>query len=335
MAITMVISAVLIITNKMSIGEFVTSINGVQSLTGQLLSLVIQFPRLIQNSRYADDYKQIVEYIPTIEEKSDNIKKVQVSESMLANTSDYLIEFKNVSFKYPSSNEWVLRNLSFTISSRKKTAIVGENGAGKTTIIKLILRLYDPTEGEIFFNGINLKDIQIESLRSCFTSIFQDYNLYSISLSENLFFKDKAKSVKDLLKKVGLDSKFYEKDDADRIISRKFTDDGIVLSGGESQRLCIARALSKNAPIILLDEPSAALDPIIENDIINVLINEAYSKTMIIITHRLSMCTLSDEIFYLEKGTIIERGNHNSLLLQKGKYFTLFNTQAKNYMTTE
>ena len=335
LAASMLVSTILINKGQLTLGEFVSSISGVQSLAAQLLSLVIQFPKLIQNARYADDYKKIVDYAPCIEKKENNHNNEQSATFLPSTNNNYIIEFKDVSFKYPSSDNWVLRNLSFTIDSNKRIAIVGENGAGKTTIIKLLLRLYDPTEGEIMLNGKNLKEIPVATLRSCFTSIFQNYNLYCISLQENIWFDSHEKQTLELLKKVGLNDRFNSSSDLNRMISRQFDDNGIVLSGGEAQRLCIARALSKNAPIMLLDEPSAALDPIMENQIINILMNESIDSSMIIITHRLSMCVLTDEIFYVENGQILESGSHDDLIKKKGKYFNLFNTQAKNYIKKE
>jgi ABC-type multidrug transport system fused ATPase/permease subunit len=335
LAVSMLVSTILINKGQLTLGEFVASISGVQSLAAQLLSLVIQFPKLIQNARYADDYKKIVDYTPCIEKKDGNNNEQDSTFLSSTTNNNYIIEFKDVSFKYPASDNWVLRHLSFTIDSNKRVAIVGENGAGKTTIIKLLLRLYDPTEGEILLNGKNLKEIPVATLRSCFTSIFQNYNLYCVSLQENIWFDSHEKQTIELLKKVGLNDRFNSSSDLNRMVSRQFDDNGIVLSGGEAQRLCIARALSKNAPIMLLDEPSAALDPIMENQIINILMNESTNRSMIIITHRLSMCVLTDEIFYVENGQILESGSHDDLIRKEGKYFNLFNTQAKNYIKKE
>jgi ABC-type multidrug transport system fused ATPase/permease subunit len=331
---SMLISAILVHQGKITLGGYVSSLSGLESLCGQLLSLVIQFPKLIQNARYADDYKKIVNYVPEIESKDGNDGEQNLTEALPTSNGGYVIEFKNVSFKYPSSDTWVLHNLSFTIGSNKRVAIVGENGAGKTTIIKLILRLYDPTEGEILLNGTNVKEIPIASLRSCFTSIFQNYNLYSVSLQENIWFGSQKAQTMELLKDVGLDGRFSSSD-LDRMVSRQFDDKGIVLSGGEAQRLCIARALSKNAPIMLLDEPSAALDPIVEDQMINILLQKSENRSMIIITHRLSMCTLADEILYVEGGRILESGSHDELIEMNGKYSSLFHIQAKNYMKKE
>lgn len=344
----MIISTLLISIGRLTIGEFVSSLTGVRSLSGQLLSLIIQFPKLIQNSRYADDYKKIVDYRPHIEDNGlDRIgekltfksngkthdvhpggrdDEVMPAERTIKN---HTIEFRRVSFKYPTSERWVLKDISFVVDSGKKYAIVGENGAGKTTIIKLILRLYDPTEGEILLDGKNLRTIPVRTLREQFTSIFQNYNLYSIPLQENIWFRSSGDTGK-LLHKVGLDRRFGS-GDWSRTVTKQFDDDGIVLSGGEAQRLCIARALGKDAPIVLLDEPSSALDPKIEDEVIKLLLEETREKTTIIITHRLSMCTATDEILYLENGGIAEQGTHAELLKNHGKYYDLFMIQAKNY----
>lgn len=335
LAISMLVSTILVNKGQLTLGEFVSSISGVQNLAAQLLSLVIQFPKLIQNARYADDYKKIVDYTPRIERKENICNEPGSIISTSTISCNYIIEFKDVSFKYPASDTWVLRHLSFAIDSNKHIAIVGENGAGKTTIIKLLIRLYDPTEGEILLNGKNIKEIPVVTLRNCFTSIFQNYNLYCVSLQENIWFNSQERQTIELLKKVGLNDRFNSDFALNQMISKQFDDNGVVLSEGEAQRLCIARALSKNAPIILLDEPSAALDPIMENQIINILMSEATNRSMIIITHRLSMCVLTDEIFYIENGQILESGSHDDLIGKKGKYFNLFTTQAKNYMKKE
>lgn len=324
-AISMVVSIILINQDQLTLGEFVSSIDGVQSLSAQLLSLVIQFPKLMQNARYANDYKKIADYTPLIE-TDDNCNERDISDASMS----YTIEFKDVSFKYPASENWVLHHLSFVINSNKKVAIVGENGAGKTTIIKLILRLYDPTEGEVLLNGVNIKKLPIRSLRNCYTAIFQDFKLYNISLQENVSF-NRCCSTERLLKRVGLYSKFGCNSAFRKNVTRLFDEDGIVLSRGEAQRLCIARALSKDAPIILLDEPSASLDPITESQIIDILLRESVNKTLIVITHKLSMCTLVDEILYLENGCIVENGSHSELIKNNGKYSSLFTAQARNY----
>ncbi len=334
MAASMAIAAILILAGRLTLGEFVSSLSAVQRLSGQLLSLVIQIPKMVQNSRYAEDYKKIVNYVPKIETEGSCVPCGEEKQAKPRPQGGHTMEFRNVSFRYPTSDKWVLRNVSFVIKPGQRAAIVGENGAGKTTIIKLILRLYDPTEGEILFDGRNLKNIPIESYRRNFTSVFQNFGLYCVTVEENIWFGS-AGPTGEVLEKAGLGGRIQGAEDWSRMLTKKFNQDGIVLSGGEKQRLCIARALGRNAPIMLLDEPSSALDPIAEHEIIQVLLKESEAKSMVVITHRLSMCTAMDVIFYLENGCIAESGTHDQLMKTQRQYYQLFHTQAKHYIDGE
>ena len=223
--LTIFLSTYLVYTNQLSLGGFTSVVTGISSLTSQLLSLVDQFPKFIQNSRYAEDYRKIVEYKPTIELKQKNITtKLEITN----------IEFQHVFFKYPSTDEYVLNDLSFKISIKDRVALVGKNGAGKTTIIKLLLRLYDPTKGIILINGVNIKTLPVESIRDAFSAIFQDYNVYPISINDNICF-GQTKSCGNLIEDVGLWTK-VKGTNLQKSATRMFEDDGIVFSGGESQK---------------------------------------------------------------------------------------------------
>ncbi len=244
----------------------------------------------------------------------------------------YQVEFRDVSFRYPGSDRWALRhvNLKFRLGSR--LAVVGENGSGKTTFIKLLCRLYDPTEGEILLNGIDIRKYRYEDYIDIFSVAFQDFKLLGLPLGQNVagrvqYDREKAEQcLKDAgfgerLKTMTLDSWLY----------KQLTEEGIEVSGGEAQKIAIARAIYKDAPFIILDEPTAALDPIAEAEIYEKFDAIAGDKTAIYISHRLSSCKFCDEIAVFHQGAITQQGTHEALLAQEGKYAQLWNAQAQYY----
>lgn len=247
----------------------------------------------------------------------------------------YEVEFRNVSFKYPGAENWSLRNLSMKFRVGERLAIVGENGSGKTTFIKLLCRLYDPQEGVILLNGIDIRKYSYRDYMSIFSVVFQDFQLLSQPLGANVAGSshyDRERVTKALvdagfgerLEKMGLDTYLY----------RDFAEDGIDVSGGEAQKIAIARALYKDAPFIILDEPTAALDPIAEAEIYSKFNDIAGDKTAVYISHRLSSCKFCDEIAVFQDGRIVQQGTHEALLAQEdGQYARLWNAQAQYYQT--
>ncbi len=244
------------------------------------------------------------------------------------------ITFDNVSFKYPHMEEYALKNLNFTISNHEKVAIVGPNGAGKTTLVKLLCRLYDATEGEIRINNVPIQAYSKEALYALYSIVFQDFKLFSYSIEDNISIgnevdRDKLDKV---IEEVGLGKRIEEmKDGTKTILFQRNKEAGIEVSGGEAQKLAIARALYKESPFVILDEPTAALDPRSEADIydkFNLLVN---NKTSIFISHRMSSTKFCDRILVLNDGEIIETGNHASLVKQKGLYNQMWMAQAKYY----
>ena len=243
---------------------------------------------------------------------------------------------KNVSFRYYGTENNVLKNINITIHSGEKIAIVGYNGAGKTTLTKLLMRLYDVTEGEILLNGINIKEYSIKDYREYFGAVFQDYKLFAGTVSENVMMDTVKESDKPVILNSLEQSGFSEKlnsfpDKEDTMLTREFDKKGTGLSGGEAQKVAIARVFAKDCKVIILDEPSSALDPVSEYNLYHSMLNAAGEKSVVFVSHRLSTTRIADRIYMFEKGEIIERGSHDELMELNGKYAQMFNLQAEKY----
>lgn len=251
------------------------------------------------------------------------------------NDNDYEIECRNVSFKYPGSDDYVLKNINMKFKIGTKMAIVGKNGSGKTTFIKLLCRLYDPTEGEILLNGINIKKYNYLDYLNIFSIVFQDYSMLGFTLGENVAMNSNYDEdlVKDSLEKVGFTLKLKKlKNGLNTYISKNYDKNGVDFSGGETQKIAIARAVYKNSPFVILDEPTAALDPIAEAEIYSKFNELVQDKTTMYISHRLSSCKFCDEILVFDNGNVVEQGSHETLVKNKnGKYYELWNAQAQYY----
>lgn len=245
----------------------------------------------------------------------------------------YELEFKNVSFSYNNSNQ-VIKNLNLNIPKGQRVAIVGENGMGKSTIMKLLIRLYDVTDGEILINGKNIKEYDVHKLREHIGIAFQDIRILAMSLRDNLTaYNDLPdEELVEIIRKLGLGNILEKANyDLNTMISKEFVEDGLVLSGGEAQRLSLARLFTRDFGLLLLDEPTSALDPFAENDIINTLNEISQNTTTIMIAHRLSTVKEFDIIYLIEDGNIVEFGSHQELIKKHGKYYEMFTCQAKNY----
>ncbi len=248
---------------------------------------------------------------------------------------DYEVEFKDVSFRYPGSETYALRHVNMKFKIGERLAVVGMNGSGKTTFIKLLCRLYDPTEGEILLNGINIRKYQYLDYMSIFSVVFQDFRLFALKLAENVAAAtdyDRA-LVTDCLQKAGFGERLAEmKDGIETYLYKDYDKNGVNISGGEAQKIAIARALYKDAPFIVLDEPTAALDPIAEAEIYSKFNDIVGNRTAIYISHRLSSCKFCDEIAVFHEGSVVEKGTHASLLAnENGKYYELWHAQAQYY----
>lgn len=247
----------------------------------------------------------------------------------------YEVEFKNVSFRYPGADSWALRHVSLKFQVGKRLAVVGMNGSGKTTFIKLLCRLYDPTEGEILLNGIDIRKYRYDDYLQIFSVVFQDFKLLAFPLGQNVAAGREydKKRAEDCLEKAG----FVLNPDKmtrglDTCLYRDFDPKGVEISGGEAQKIALARALYKDAPFIILDEPTAALDPLAEAEVYEKFNEIAGDKTAVYISHRLSSCRFCDEILVFHEGNVVQKGSHEELLGQKeGKYYELWNAQAQYY----
>ena len=248
---------------------------------------------------------------------------------------NYQVEFRNVSFKYPGSESWALWNVSMKFRVGKRLAIVGENGSGKTTFIKLLCRLYDPQEGEILLNGIDIRKYRYDDYMNIFSVVFQDFQLISQSLGSNVAgsMRYDARRVEKALTDAGFGERLKTLPKGlETQLYKDYSEDGVEISGGEAQKIAIARALYKNAPFIILDEPTAALDPMAEAEIYAKFNEISGDKTASDISHRLSSCKFCDEILVFHQGAIVQQGTHEALLSQKdGKYAQLWNAQAQYY----
>ena len=251
------------------------------------------------------------------------------------NDREYHVEFRDVSFRYPGTDTWALRHVSVKFKIGSRMAIVGENGSGKTTFIKLLCRLYDPQEGEILLNGIDIKKYDYQDYMNIFAIVFQDFQLLSQPLGDNVAGSSEYDESRVL--KVLNDAGFGERlktmpDGLNTLLYRQYGDNGVEISGGEAQKIAIARALYRDAPFLILDEPTAALDPIAEAEIYAQLGQIVDDRTAIYISHRLSSCRFCDEILVFDHGQIIQSGSHEDLVHQEaGKYYALWNAQAQYY----
>lgn len=329
MSVIMVFAAWQITIGNLSIGSFAALLNGSQQLLEKMFALFGQVPKISQNSKYIDNLRLIIESEPQIssEEKSIDVENVENS-----------ISIKGLSFAYPGKNIPVLNNINIDIKNGQKTAIVGYNGVGKSTLVKLILRFYDPTTGNISIGDTDYKKANLNSLRNKFGVVFQNYKCYAMSVYENVImddYVDKSGEIKTIeaLKYSGIYEKItsFEKGIYTNL-SREFDSEGVPLSGGEEQKIAISRAFVEDKDILILDEPSSALDPLAEYDINQKILSLAAEKTVIFISHRLSTVRMADMIYMMDSGEVVESGTHDELMKLDGKYAEMFRKQAENYM---
>ncbi|MBD5082104.1 MAG: ABC transporter ATP-binding protein [Ruminococcaceae bacterium] len=312
------------VLGKVALGNFVMYINATTLISGTISNITNTISFLYKSSIEFKDFNNFLAINETLRTSGN------LTSSLSEN--NVLIEFKNVSYKYPNKDEYALKNISFKIKKGQSISIVGNNGAGKSTLIKLLLRLYDPTEGCILYNGVDIKEYDYDYYQSIFAPVFQDYVMHAYTLRENLIFNHhkNEKFINESLSKTGMNEKIQSVG-LDRNYSRRFFNDGIELSGGEEQRIAISRALCKNTEILILDEPTAAIDPLSENKLFKEIFNAVKGKTVIYVSHRMSSTRFSNNILVLNNSQLVESGTHEELLKHNGVYAEMFLQQSSYY----
>lgn len=312
----------------LSIGGFAALLNGAEQLFMGFYGLVGSVTEMDMHSKYIDNFKNIIHY-------ESQIEKTVQNKAFCSREGD--IELKNVCFAYPGHADYVLKNVSMRIPRGKKIAIVGYNGAGKSTLVKLLLRLYDPSSGEITWNNSGYRTYNASDLRDNYSVVFQSYQCYALSVDENITMSEKlSDDERARLAQSEKMSGIYEKieslpEKGQTCMSKEFDEDGVPFSGGEQQKVAISRAFYEDKSVVIMDEPSSALDPIAEYEM-NLSIRElAKDKTVIMVSHRLSAIRMFDEIYVFAKGEIAEHGSHEELMQLSGRYAEMFAKQAGNY----
>ena len=310
---------------------------------GEVIAFVMLFTRILKGitgflgelTAYraaAEHCKDVFDFLNIPDEKYQGTIPTEKRDD-----NEYEFEFTHVYFKYPGSEQYVLKDINLKWRVGEKMALVGKNGCGKSTLVKLLCRLYDPTEGEITLNGIDIRKYNYEEYIALFSVVFQDSKLFSFSIAENVAASTEynAEHVEDCVCRSGLSERYNSMPDGiNTYLYKDFDEHGVEISGGEVQKLCLARAIYKGAPFIVLDEPTAALDPISEHDIYTKFNEIVGTRTAIYISHRLSSCRFCDEITVIEDGRIAERGSHQDLLDMGGVYKSLWTAQAEYYKDT-
>ncbi len=317
-----------LVAESIGVGDvtyYISVANQVRDSFVEVFYLLVNF---FQSSDEVEDIKEFMEMKPVLETSGTKIP-----------SANPRIEFKNVSFRYPNAEQNVLDNCSFIIEPGETVGLVGLNGTGKSTIVKLLCRFYDPCEGQILIDGTDAREYDIIKLRELFGVLFQDFVKYSFTLRDNITLSDITRTNNDEeILEACRNSKItdfitYWKKGINENLTRRFDSDGKELSGGQWQRISLARAFFRDAPVILLDEPSAALDPVAEHQIFEDFAKVSKDKSAVMISHRLSSITLCNKILVLENGHIIEQGSHEELIQKNGRYAYLFNLQADKYLS--
>lgn len=311
-----------LVKKTLSAGDFVATFNGAFQIATSFSFLTVGVVRnFSERARLIEKYREFL----------GRTKKIIDGEEEAEITEPKEIKIENLSFTYPGNDEPTIKDINITIHPKEKIALVGYNGAGKTTLTNLLLRLYDTTQGSILIDSQDIRDVSVQSHRNRFAAVFQDFQIFSASLGENVALDTEfdADRVQSALGHSGFNRTL--KNGIETQLLREFDDEGVMMSGGESQKVAIARAFYKNCPYVILDEPSANLDPVAEYNLNQAMMDAAKDKTVVFISHRLSTTVNADRIYVMENGRIIEQGTHDELMAMNGAYAYMFTLQAEKY----
>ena len=313
----------------MKIGDCIVVLGSIGTISYCLNNLVQNFAEFGEHALFLEDVRYFLDYPPTV-----------IDGEKTASADGGELEVKNVSFRYEGAETDTLNNVSFTWHKGERLALVGSNGSGKTTLVKLLLRLYDPSEGEILLDGENVKGMTLSSYRNGFSTVFQDFKMFSMSVKSNVLLRPSEEGDDELVINALTESGAIEKINSleggiDTILTREFDDKGANLSIGEQQKLSLARVFADHTPFVILDEPSSALDPIAEYKMFENMMRATEGRSVIFISHRLSSAVLADRVLLMDGGTIAECGTHEKLMAMGGKYAAMFRRQAENYLGSE
>ena len=317
------------VTGSITLAQLTIMTSLMVAMTWILIRVFESIMEILKNGVFINNLRGFLAYEEAIPEDQDGDMPEKEFRS---------IEFRKVSFSY--KDEQTIQDLSFVITKGQTAALVGHNGVGKTTIIKLLLRLYDPTSGTIFYNGRDIREYNLKAYRELFATTFQDFQMFGMTIKENVLmgrhYEKEEELVIAALKKAGVYEKVSSLEKGiDTMMTKEFDEDGAVLSGGESQKIAVARTFVKDAPMKIFDEPSSALDPIAEYELFQNIMKEGSDHTMLFISHRLSSVKNCDKVFMLEKGHLIEEGTHSELMAANGSYAQMYKKQAMNYLALE
>lgn len=324
---TYIYLGILAIFGRITIGTFSQLTTAGGTLNASLQGVVFGLQDIVKRCNFGYEVVKLMEYPPYLEKGTKRVENLE---------RPHEIEFRNVSFSYPNTGVQVLKNVSIKIKAGERLSVVGLNGAGKTTFIKLLCRLYDTDEGEILLDGVNIREYDYDEYMKLFSVVFQDFKLLAFTAQDNILLgkEDSPERVDELFEKVGILDKINSLPNGrDTMMFRQFDKNGVQLSGGEQQKLAIARALYKDAPVVILDEPTAALDPVAEYEIYCRFNELVGGKTAVYISHRLSSCKFCDRIAVFSDCTIKELGTHEELVHKPdGIYAEMFRAQAQYYV---
>ena len=318
-----------LVSRSMGIGDCLVVFNSVDAVAWNLTRMAEVFTEFRDHAMYIEDYRYFLEYEPKLAATPGG-REAKAGE----------LRAEHLTFTYAGAEKPALKDVSLTIRPGEKIALVGHNGSGKTTLVKLLLHLYEPDSGAVTLDGIPAGEYDSSSWRDAFTTVFQDFKMFSLSVAENVLLRPLRDGDEDLvtdaLKRSGAWERVEKmKNGIYTTLTREFDDEGEVLSVGEAQKVSLARAFTNDSPFVILDEPSSALDPIAEYKMFGNMLDACANRTLIFISHRLSSAVLADRVFYMEEGTVAEEGTHAELMEKNGRYAELFRMQAENYRETE